>query len=94
VERDDGAKRVAAMKKETLVFLAFLPIGAGAGVLQADDRFLWRSWGVRDGFTESYSFAISMTPQGGAYIRYGVVPTMSVYDGYGISRIPDPRGDA
>ena len=82
------------MKKETLVFLAFLPIGAGAGMLQADDRFLWRSWGVRDGFTESYSFAISMTPQGGAYIRHGAVPTMSVYDGYGISRIPDPRGDA
>ena len=64
VERDDGAKRVAAMNKEPIVFLAFLALWAGAGLLHADDRFLWRSWGVRDGFTETYSFAVSMTPRG------------------------------
>ena len=74
MERDDGAKRVAAVNREPIVFLAFLAVGAGAGTLQADDRFLWRSWGVRDGFTESYSFAISMTPQGSLYTRHGTRP--------------------
>ena len=82
------------MKKEPIVFLAFLALGAGAGLLQADDRFLWRSWGVRDGFTESYSFALSMTPQGSAYIRHGAVLTMSAFDGYSVTRIPEPRGNA
>ena len=82
------------MKKESIAFLAFLAVGIGTGMLQADDRFLWRSWGERDGFTESYSFAISMTPQGSACVRHGAVLTMSVFDGYGVVRIPEPRGDA
>src|SRR5579872_2173898 len=76
------------------IFLAFLGLGAGPGMLRADDRFLWRSWGVRDGFTETYSFAVSMTPEGWAYIRHGAVPSMSLFDGYGVTRIPDPRSNA
>ena len=79
------------MNKEPIVFLAFLALGAGAGLLQADDRMLWRSWGVRDGFRSLTRFYKHDTA--GAYIRHGAVPTMSAFDGYGVTRIPDPRGD-
>ena len=60
--------------------------------LCAEDRFAWRSWGVREGLTETYSFALSMTPERGAYIRHGAVLSMSWFDGYGVNRLPDPRG--
>ena len=62
-------------------------------MLRADDRFLWRSWGVRDGFTETYSYALSTAPGGNAYIRHGAVRSMSQFDGYSVARIPDPRGN-
>jgi signal transduction histidine kinase/DNA-binding response OmpR family regulator/streptogramin lyase len=75
------------------MFLVFLCILPGAGKLRADDRILWRSWGVRDGFTETYSYAVSVTPEGHAYVRHGAVATMSLFDGYGVTRIPEPRGD-
>ena len=73
---------------------ALLTLCAGPGMLDADDRFLWRSWGVSDGFTETYSFAVSMRPHGSAYVRHGSVLSMSLYDGYGVTRIQDPRGNA
>src|SRR5260370_41720450 len=76
------------------MLLALLTLGAGTGMLHADDRFLWRSWGMRDGFAETYSYAVSMTPGAGAYFRHGAVTSMSQFDGYGITRIPDPRGHA
>ena len=84
------------MKKRIQIWmiLAFLSLWAGAGILHADDRFLWRSWGVREGLAETYSYAVSMTPDGSAYIRHGAVLSMSVFDGYGVTRIPDPRGSA
>ena len=60
--------RPAELKKRTQfgMLLAFLAFWAGVGMLHADDRFLWRSWGVRDGFTETYSYAVSMAPGEGA----------------------------
>jgi ligand-binding sensor domain-containing protein len=76
------------------MLLALLVFWAGTRILPADDRFLWRSWGVRDGFTETYSFAVSRGPEGSAYIRHGSVLSMSIFDGYGVARIPDPRGNA
>jgi signal transduction histidine kinase/CheY-like chemotaxis protein/streptogramin lyase len=84
------------MKKRIQIgmLLAFLSLWAGAGILHADDRFLWRSWGVREGLAETYSYAVSIAPGGSAYIRHGSVLSMSVFDGYGITRIPDPRGSA
>ncbi|HEV3197641.1 MAG TPA: response regulator [Bryobacteraceae bacterium] len=82
------------MRTQIGVLLAFLAFWVGAGMLHADDRFLWRSWGVRDGLTETYSFAVSGVPGGNAYVRHGAVRSMSVLDGYGITRIPDPRGSA
>jgi len=62
-------------------------------MLRADDRFLWRSWGARDGFTESYSYALSMDraerlhpPRRGSLDES--VRRLRV------ARIPDPRGNA
>ena len=84
------------MKKRIQIgmLLAFLSLWASAGILHGDDRFLWRSWGVREGLAETYSYAVSIAPGGSAYIRHGSVLSMSVFDGYGITRIPDPRGSA
>ena len=83
------------MKKRVPIEMlpVLLVFWAGAGMLRADDRYLWRSWGVRDGFPETYSYALSMAPQGNAYIRHGAVISMSLFDGYGVTRIPDPRGN-
>ena len=54
------------MKKPIQIgmLLAFLTLGAGTGMLHADDRIQWRSWGVRDGLAETYSRAVSVTPGG------------------------------
>jgi signal transduction histidine kinase/DNA-binding response OmpR family regulator/ligand-binding sensor domain-containing protein len=76
------------------ILAAFVALWAGAEMAHADDRFLWRSWGVRDGFTETYAFAVSRTLDGDAYVRHGAVLSMSLFDGYGVTRIPDPRGKA
>lgn len=72
--------------------MACLAVAAGVVQLRAEDRFAWRSWGVREGLTETYSFALSVTPGQGAFIRHGAVPSMSVFDGIGVTRLPDPRG--
>src|SRR5580692_2352925 len=76
------------------LLLAVLTVAAGTGLLRADDRFLWRSWGVRDGFAETWSYRVSMTPGGSAFFRHGAVLGMSQFDGYSVTRIPDPRGNA
>ncbi len=77
---------------KTGILLACLTLTAGTAELRSDDRFAWRSWSVREGLTETYSFALSMTPGRGAYIRHGAVLSMSWFDGYGVTRLPDPRG--
>ena len=84
------------MKKPTQIgmFLALAMLWAGVGTLRADDRFMWRYWGVRDGFAETYAYNLSVAPGGNAYVRHGSVSSMSVFDGYGVTRIPDPRGSA
>jgi hypothetical protein len=89
-------QRISAARKcaQRGIILAFLILWAGAGLLHADERFQWRSWGVRDGLTETYSYAVSMTPEASAYIRHGSVLSMSLFDGYHVTRIPEPRGNA
>jgi hypothetical protein len=62
-------------------------------MLRADDSFLWRSWGVADGFTESYSRTASITPGGTPTSGTARFLSMSLFDGYGIARIPDPRSN-
>lgn len=81
------------MKARTTIgaLAALLAFWAASGGLRADDEFLWRSWGVHDGFAETYSYAISAA-QGNVYIRHGAVGSMSLFDGYGVTHLPDPRG--
>ncbi len=81
------------MKKRMRIgmVLGCLALWAGTGMLRADESFLWRSWGVRDGFTETYTFAVSMTPGVGLSVRHGAVLSMSLFDGYAVTHIPDPR---
>ena len=76
------------------MLLVVLSLLAGAGKLDADERILWRSWGARDGFTETYSYAVSVTPEGKAYVRHGSVPTMSLFDGFGVAQISKPHNNA
>jgi signal transduction histidine kinase/CheY-like chemotaxis protein/ligand-binding sensor domain-containing protein len=64
---------------------------ATVSVLGADDQVQWRFWGVREGLAETYTNRLSVTPTGTAYARHGAVRTMSVFDGYGVNRVPDPR---
>jgi signal transduction histidine kinase/CheY-like chemotaxis protein len=62
--------------------------------VHAEDRFMWRSWGVRDGFSETYSFAVSKTQGESAYFRHGAVLSMSSFDGYTVTNLPEPRGSS
>jgi signal transduction histidine kinase/CheY-like chemotaxis protein len=78
-------------KARSLLFAATWLLAASCG-LQADDRFLWRTWGVKDGFVETYTSSIAVSPDGSAYARHGSVLSMSIFDGYHVTRIPDPRG--
>jgi ligand-binding sensor domain-containing protein len=71
--------------------VAVLVFCTAAAALRADDQVLWRSWGVRDGFAETYTYRLSLTPDGHVYARHGAVPTMSIFDGYGATLMPDPR---
>src|SRR5450755_3317877 len=81
------------MKKYLKIGLLIALPAIWTGMLRADDRHVWRSWGVRSGFTETYSVSVSKTPGGNTYIRHGAVLTMSEFDGYGVTRLPDPRGN-
>ena len=70
--------------------VAVLVMCTVAGWLRADDQVLWRTWGVRDTVSrKSYTYRLSVTPNGEAYSRHGAVRFMSVFDGYGTSR-PHP----
>src|SRR5579862_8628593 len=96
-ERLRETRESLAKPNKTLQFAVLFAIPAlliGARVLHADDRFFWRSWGARDGFAETYSYAVSVSPSGSAYIRHGAVLSMSVFDGYRVLHIPDPRGSS
>ena len=65
-----------------------------AGVPLAEDRVQWRLWGVRNGLAETYTYRVSATPDGSVYARHGAVRTMSVFDGYEVTRVPEPRRGA
>jgi signal transduction histidine kinase/CheY-like chemotaxis protein len=72
-------------------FLTVLVVCTGAGWLRADDQVLWRTWGVREGFAETYTYRLSVAANGDAYARHGAVRSMSIFDGYSVARIADPR---
>ena len=57
----------------------------------ADDPNLWRTWSAIDGLQETFCSRVSVTPGGPVWIRHGAVSIMSVFDGYGVAYMPDPR---
>ncbi len=81
---------VIAMRR--LAVAVFVACAAAAG-LRADDQVLWRSWGVHDGLAETYTYRLGVGADGMVYARHGAVREMSVFDGYGVRRIAEPRGN-
>jgi signal transduction histidine kinase/ligand-binding sensor domain-containing protein/ActR/RegA family two-component response regulator len=51
----------------------------------------WRFWTAADGLPESFVRKLSKGPDGRIWIRNGVVGSMSILDGYSVTRIPEPR---
>jgi len=76
------------------VILAFTALWDSAAILHAGDQIPWRSWSGRNGLGETYSYNVSRMPGASAYIRHGAIPSMTVFDGYGFTRKPDPHGSA
>ena len=52
---------------------------------------MWRYWTSADGLEETFTAALTATPNGQIWALHGAVPFMSILDGYGVTRIPDPR---
>src|ERR1041384_7456067 len=72
-----------------IALLGQLPVS-----LNAADQTGWRFWTAADGMQESYSFSLTVGPNGKVCVRHGAVPFLSVLDGYGVTRIPDIRKTA
>jgi len=69
-----------------LVLAAFLPRRACG-----DDERMWRYWTAADGLPETFTAALTVTPNGQVWARHGAVSWMSVLDGYGVTLIPENR---
>src|ERR1700693_1494535 len=59
----------------------------------SQSRLDWRFWTASDGLPESFVRKLSKGPDGSIWIRNGVVGSMSILDGYGVTVIPEPRAD-
>ena len=59
----------------------------------SQSRLDWRFWTGSDGLPESFIRNLSMGPDGRIWIRNGLVDSMSILDGYGVTVIPEPRAD-
>ena len=57
----------------------------------AQEQAGWRFWDRSDGFEESYTRAVSIDYQGRLWIRHGAVQSLSLLDGYSVTRLPEPR---
>ena len=62
-----------------------------ASAVAAQDHDPWRFWTVSDGLQETFSYSLSVGPGGLVTVRHGAVRSMTVLDGYGINRLPDPH---
>ena len=69
-----------------LFLAAFLPRRACG-----DDERMWRYWTAADGLPETFTAALTVTPNGQVWARHGAVSWMSVLDGYGVTLIPENR---
>ena len=52
----------------------------------------WRFWRASDGLGESYTFTITISPNGNVVANHGEVYTMSWLDGYSVHMNPIPSG--
>src|ERR1035438_6875381 len=75
------------MQKRAVAF-AFCVL---APAVAAQDHAMWRFWTRSDGLQETFSYSLGLGPGGSVTIRHGGVSFMSVLDGYGIVRMPDPN---
>src|SRR5882672_496511 len=54
-------------------------------------QFDWRFWTAADGLEESFVRNMARGREGCIWVRHGAVDKMSILDGYGVMRIPEPR---
>jgi signal transduction histidine kinase/CheY-like chemotaxis protein len=59
----------------------------------SQSRLDWRFWNAADGLPESFVRKLSSGPDGRIWIRNGVMDSMSILDGYGVTVIPEARTD-
>jgi signal transduction histidine kinase/CheY-like chemotaxis protein len=52
---------------------------------------MWRYWTAADGLPETFTGALTVTPNGQVWARHGAVSWMSVLDGYSVALIPENR---
>jgi len=52
---------------------------------------MWRYWTAADGLPETFTGALTVTPNGQVWARHGAVSFMSVLDGYSVVRVPEAR---
>jgi len=64
---------------------------AGALAVNAQQPEKWRFWTAADGLRESYTYSLSQDPADRVWARHGAVHEMSVFNGYTVSRLPEPR---
>ena len=88
---DEEAPSHFVTGKRAFVLAAVTLAWLFAGPLSAEDQWNWRSWTAADGLQETFTFSLSVGPNGSVIARHGNVPFMSVLDGYTIRKIPDPR---
>jgi signal transduction histidine kinase/DNA-binding response OmpR family regulator len=58
----------------------------------ADPSPVWRFWDYSDGLIESHILHITEDPSGAIWIKHGLINFMDVFDGYSMTRVPDPLG--
>jgi signal transduction histidine kinase len=73
------------------VIAPLLCLVAFACRLSAQTAGNWRFWTVADGLRESYVRTLIRAQDGQVWVRHGAVDMMSVVDGYGVRRLPEPR---
>jgi len=71
----------------SVLFLAALLPRPAAG----DAERMWRYWTAADGLPETFTGALTVTPNGQVWARHGAVSWMSVLDGYSVTLIPENR---
>jgi hypothetical protein len=74
------------LRLAALFLLAHLPLDA-----QGKEDGMWRHWTDTDGLVETFTGSLTVMPNGQVWARHGSVASMSVLDGYGVTRIPEAR---